>query len=471
MPPNKMLSRWRADPISFIDTVLINPETRELFVLHDAERSFLKHAFATGTDGRLLYPEQIFSCPKKSGKTTFAALFVITIVLLFGGAYPEAICAANDREQSIGRVFAEIRRIMECSPMLFAEAKINADKITIAGATIIAISNNYASAAGSNPVVAVFDELWAYTHERSRRLFDELVPPPTRKIACRLIVTYAGFEGESNLLQELYQRGLAQEEIAPNLYAGNGILMFWSHDPIAPWQTQAWIETMRLSLPPSQFLRMIENRFVTSESTFIDMATWDRCIDDRLGHTISDRDLSVWVGLDASIKHDSTAIVAVTWDQKAQQVRLVTHRIFQPTPEEPLDFEATIMSTLADLNKRFWVQKVSYDPFQLVAVAQRLSRDGLKMDEFPQTPANLTAASQNLFAIIKGRNLVVYPDADIRRAISRAIAIETPRGWRISKEKQAHKIDVVVALAMAAYAAVQAQGKSDYILDYSRWAF
>jgi hypothetical protein len=33
-----------------------------------------------------------------------------------------------------------------------------------------------------------------------------MVPPPTRKIACRLTVTYAGFEGESDLLQELYER-------------------------------------------------------------------------------------------------------------------------------------------------------------------------------------------------------------------------------------------------------------------------
>jgi hypothetical protein len=146
----------------------------------------------------LLYPEQVYSCPKKSGKTTFAAIYVITIVLLFGGPYPEAICAANDHEQSVGRVFAAIRRIIECSPLLHAEAKITADKITIAST---AIPSNYATAAGSNPVVAVFDELWAYSLERLRRLFDELVPPPTRRIGCRLTVTYAGFEGESALLQ------------------------------------------------------------------------------------------------------------------------------------------------------------------------------------------------------------------------------------------------------------------------------
>jgi hypothetical protein len=33
--------------------------------------------------------------------------------------------------------------------------------------------------------------------------------------------------------------------------------------------------------------------------------------------------------------------------------------------------------------------------------------------------------------------------------------VETSRGWRIAKEKAAHKIDVVVALAMAAYWAMR----------------
>ena len=39
--------------------------------------------------------------------------------------------------------------------------------------------------------------------------------------------------------------------------------------------------------------------------------------------------------------------------------------------------------------------------------------------------------------------------------MQRAVAIETTRGWRIAKDKASHKIDIVVALAQAAYAAVQ----------------
>jgi hypothetical protein len=42
-----------------------------------------------------------------------------------------------------------------------------------------------------------------------------MIPPPTRKIACRLTTTYAGFEGESELLETIYQRGLTLPLVGP----------------------------------------------------------------------------------------------------------------------------------------------------------------------------------------------------------------------------------------------------------------
>jgi phage terminase large subunit-like protein len=163
--------------------------------------------------------------------------------------------------------------------------------------------------------------------------------------------------------------------------------------------------------------------------------------------------LECWGGVDASTKRDSTAIVLCAWDHTTKRAGLVFHKIFQPSPEDPLDFETTIEATLIDLRMRFNLKKIFYDPYQMAASAQRLQKAAVPMEEFPQTVANLTAASSNLYELIKGGNLLVYPDADIRLAISRAIALETSRGWRITKEKTAHKIDVVVALAQAALGA------------------
>ena len=228
------------------------------------------------------------------------------------------------------------------------------------------------------------------------------MPPPTRKVACRFTVSYAGFEGESELLESLYKRGMGGEEVATDMRAtSDGLLCYWTHKLRAPWQTTvAWQEQMRASLRPSQFLRMIENRWVTTESSFIEMAAWDACVDPNLRPIIRQEKLSVWVGVDASYKHDSTAIVACAYDRSEKKVRLVRHFVFQPSPDDPLDFEATVERTLLDLCRSFYVRRVFYDPYQLVAVAQRLMKAHVPMVEFPQTVGNLTEASSNLYDLI-----------------------------------------------------------------------
>ena len=266
------LARWRCSPIEFIEQALHDPETSEPFSLSEAERAFLKLAFTLNENGRLKYPELVFGAIKKSGKTTLAAIIMLATILLLGGRFAEAFCVANDLEQAQSRVFAILKRIVAASPLLKHEAKITADRVTFPAldATIIAISSDAASAAGSNPTIICFDELWGVTSERSRRLWDEMVMSPARKISCRLTVSYAGFTGESLLLEDLYKRGMALPEVGPNLHAGDGMLFAWHTGPIAPWQTTEWVEEMRRTMRPSAFARQMLNEFVTSESQFVD---------------------------------------------------------------------------------------------------------------------------------------------------------------------------------------------------------
>jgi phage terminase large subunit-like protein len=269
-----------------------------------------------------------------------------------------------------------------------------------------------------------------------------------------LTVTYAGFEGESELLEGLYKRGIAGRQIAPDLYAAGGQLMYWSHAFSAPWQTEQWREQMREQLRPNAYLRLIENEWVSTESDFLPMEWWDRCVDPEARPVLGGRRLSIWVGVDASVKRDSTAVVACAYDRDLKKVRLVLHRVFQPTPEEPLDVENTIEATIEGLYRAFQVREVKFDPYQMQASAQRLLAQQIPMVEFPQTMGNLTEASSNLYELVKFSNLVLYRDEAMRMAVQRSIAIESPRGWRIAKEKASHKIDVIVALAQAALGAV-----------------
>ncbi len=209
--PGSSLERWQADSCAFIREVLRNPETNLPFELYPAQVEFLRCAFTLTADGRLPYPEALFSAPKKSGQTALAAMVAIYVAVVIGGPFAEVYCLSNDFEQSQGRVFQAAARIIQASPLLAGSAKITADKIIFpsTGASITAVANDYSGFAGSNPTLCIFDELWGYTSESSRRLWDESAFSPTRKVSGRLTVTYAGFEGESELLEGLYKKGIA----------------------------------------------------------------------------------------------------------------------------------------------------------------------------------------------------------------------------------------------------------------------
>ena len=110
-------------------------------------------------------------------------MVTIYVILVLGGRFAEGYAVANDLEQAQGRVFQSIKRIIAASPVLAEEANITANKVEFpaTGATITAIASDYAGSAGANPTITTFDELWGVTSERGHRLWDEMVPPPTRK--------------------------------------------------------------------------------------------------------------------------------------------------------------------------------------------------------------------------------------------------------------------------------------------------
>ncbi|HXP03158.1 MAG TPA: terminase TerL endonuclease subunit [Stellaceae bacterium] len=134
---------------------------------------------------------------------------------------------------------------------------------------------------------------------------------------------------------------------------------------------------------------------------------------------------------------------------------MVNHWIFTPTKADPIDFEQVVERTLLDIQKRYDVQQILFDPYQMQGSSQRLQRAGVPMREYPQTTDRLTTASQGLYDLFKGGGIRLYDDPEIRLALMRAVAVENARGWKISKTQASHKIDVVISLAQAAHGAVQ----------------
>ena len=461
----QQLRQYQRDPVCFIDDLVTRNELGQPFSLKPDQREILRLAFSFDEDGRLPYDTIIWSTIKKSGKTTING----GVGLWWGFTQEspnEILIIANDLEQAQGRVFKTIARLIEYNESLKSSAEIQAKLIHLSNGTdLTALASEYAGAAGSNHGLTSWDELWAYTSESSFRLWEELTPVPTRKNSIRFVTTYAGWENESTLLWDLYKLGVGKEEhpegqgerIHPDLpvYANKEarLFVYWDHEPRMPWQTPAYYEAQKRSgMRAGTYQRLHENRWATAESIFITPDLWDPCIDPSLSPLLPMREHPLFVGVDAGIKSDTAAVVAVRRD--LDKLVLASHRIWRPTAGSPLDLESTIEAQLASLHKQYYVHEILCDPYQLHRSITTLKSEGLNIREFPQTVQNTTIMGQTLFEALKGKNLRLYPSDELRQQALNTVAVENPRGWRIAKEKASKKIDSIVALAMACVAAL-----------------
>jgi hypothetical protein len=448
------LSRYARDPVAFIDAFITRNEKGQLWSLSSHQRRVIALAFTFDPSGRLALRLLLWGEMKKSGKTFVAACKGLW--WSFTRPDTEVIIAANDLEQSASRVFATMVALVKHNAVLQQSVRIKATEMVVSNGTVIkAIASDYRGGAGSRHSLAILDELWGFTSEAAERLFEELTPPPTEPDAWLLVVTLAGFTGESTLLERLYQRGLGGTRLDDELEItrANDLVMFWSHTARQPWQTPAYYEEQRRLLRPSTYLRLHENRWTTGVSVFLTPELWDAGVDRTRTPLVNDRSKPLFIGVDAAQKHDNAAVVGVYWH--GDKLVLATHRLWKPSPTDPLDLEATIEAYLRDLHARYDICEIVCDPWQMARSIATLKAAGLPIRELPQTSASTTAFGQNLFDLINGRNLLMYPADDLRQQALNTVAVESTRGWRIAKEKTSKKIDAIVALAMACLAAVE----------------
>ena len=380
-------------------------------------------------------------------------------------------CLANDQEQSVGRVFKTVAGLIKHNPKLAAEAKTLATTIRIDNGTIItALTNEAKTAAGANQGLSSWDELWGFTSERATRLWEELCPIPN-KPSCRVISTYAGWEGESMLLWSLYLQGVGKDEhkdgqakrihktLPIYLNKEARILCYWDHSPRMPWQTKEYYKAQRLSLRPNTFSRLHLNQWTSGESSFITADQWDRCVDSTLSPVIAGA--SLFLGVDIGIKSDNAAVVAVAWNPEGKLV-VANHRVWRPLPGRPVILD-DVQSYILQLSAAHRVWKLLADPYQAAQMLQYLTpRLGLDavgkpvVEEFPQTHGSTLLMGNCLYGLIDGRNLLAYPSQELKEHAINAKAVEDPeRGIRMTKKTQGKKIDLAIALAMACVAAIQ----------------
>lgn len=455
--------------------------------LLDHQKRILGHCLTPYEENgvwKLPYTTIIYSCPKKSGKTTIGA----SVGAWFTDqsvANTESFCLAGDYEHAMGRMFDDMLFDAKATRDNWPKGKLaklpTKDLLTYPeGRSMQAIAQEYKTASGSRHALTLWDELWTYVSESSRRLWVEMTPIriPGVPTSLRFVSTYAGFEGESDLLWDLYQQivinGEPIEELRdivhpsgePTCTRNGRMFAYWDSAHRMPWQTEDYyLEQLNSGMKLNDYARVHENQWVTGSEPFMPISWWDKVtvLEQPLDIDVKNprRSLPVVIACDASTKHDSTAVVGVQYDFAEDMIYLAFHRIWTPTPNEPMDFEHTLERFILDRhNDGFNIVAIVYDPTQLHRSMTRIGTYIQNVTEFPQTIKNMTGASETLYNLFKNQKIMVYPDAQFRDHMKYAMADETGKGFRITKPLRAahHHTDAAVALAMASYYAYKTHG-------------
>lgn len=457
----------------------------------------------------------VYSTVKKSGKTALNAAIAAAVAFNRVPDGAEIYTFANSKEQSVGRVFSALRYAVErnarlvnaCRPLLKTSVEL------MTGTAIRALAAMHANVAGSNPFLSCWTELWGYEHENEVRAWHEMTPPPTIVDAMRVVDTYAGYEGESSVLNEiedrgragvrryvdgfrlppsyvLYARGVVADD--PSLAAymlpatidadGWGVypyplpitvdndarqITFWDEGAAArrmPWQTgergaRYYRQEARV-LVPNQFRRLHENRRAKRGGQFVSRETWlelERCEPWRVG----DSD-PVVLALDAATKDDHMSLVGVRAGVDGTLEECFC-RTWSPVPGVGLRGEAAIDPRWAVAKVRqlqragMSIALFTFDPFQFYAQALALAEMGVDVVEFNQGAPRLESDSHLRRLILEG-DLRHTGGAALALAVESADAMAAPGKTgdlkRIRIVKGSGKVDPLVALSMAAWKAL-----------------
>lgn len=409
---------------------------------------------------------------KKEGKSALAG--GVALYMASRKAYSEVVITASDIDQAKDRVLRAAKFAVEYGP-LNNHAKIFKDTIELDNHSIIqAMPNDWQGAAGGNYSCVIFDELHAWIREGQRRLFDEMVIPPTQPDGVRWIASYAGWEGESLLLKEIWDRALLGDNVSKELpiYFNDkaSLLAFVDTGEASwrmPWMTPSYIAETRESERPNTFRRIWLNEWVANESQFLPAGAWEACHDPDVKPIAPGENAKLILGADASTSRDFTALVGVQYNEptNTSDVRLV--RVWKPKSgilrrgKPTIDLDETIGQKVLDLHKQGQVQAVICDPFQLHALIVEWEKAGIRVIELPQSSGRVEA-DQALYDAVIARSIRHYNDPELNRHVQNTVAVETPRGFRIAKEKTSQKIDAAVALSMAHYGALDQQKAGQY---------
>jgi phage terminase large subunit-like protein len=445
------------DPVDWIQANFYIPETNAPIQLVPYQQAVVREALRTDDNGLFVYSFVLWSDIKKSAKSTIAG--AISLYLAWFHAWESVRIVANDLRQADSRTFFYIERAIKLHPILRKSCKVKTYHIELPNHTILeAIPVDPKGEAGGGDLCTTFTEVWAMKNRASQQLFTETTLSPLKYgKSLRIGESYAGFRGESPILEPLYETGVKQGEKIDlsfggvdlkdlEVYRNKRMLTLWNKTPRCPWQTPAYYEQEASVLTPSEMERIHANSWADALDGFVAIEWWIAC---KTEYAIEANE-PVIMGVDAATSSDCFAITLVSKRGKDVFVHYVN--IWTPPKGGTIDFRQPELEIRRLINQ-YNVIEIAFDNYQLHSLMQRIrDEEVVNVRAFPQGGDRLLS-DKRLYDLIRDRAIHHHGEAVLMDHIGNAAAaIDKEDGkLRIVKRQQDKKIDAAVALAMSSH--------------------
>jgi phage terminase large subunit-like protein len=153
-----------------------------------------------------------------------------------------------------------------------------------------------------------------------------------------------------------------------------------------------------------------------------------------------------WVGIDAAITRDTTAVVIL---QERPDGRLhASAKFWQPARDEPTDI-SDVMHYVRILADTYRLNGVAFDPRFLDWPAKVLTDEKIPMVEVSQGVDRMTGYVGDLYTVIREGGVTHPRDPVFSQHVLSAQARHNERGFTLKKDKDYRHIDGAIALTLA----------------------
>ncbi len=471
---NLQLKKSSQDPVQWILDNFRIPETPDRrLVLAEYQIRALREALSRDPEtGKFKYSVIIWGDIKKSIKSTIAA--AVALWRGFHVSWGQVFIVANDLNQAASRVGYYLTRAIELNSELTEKCTTSNYTTKLPNRTTIqCVPIDPSGEAGSNADMVVFSELWGAHEGAKERMWTEMTLPPNKfGESFRWVEGYAGYSGESKLLEQIYDTGRNKgRQLWPDLpvYVNDAARVFclWNEEPRLPWQTPEYYASEAAVLDPAEFSRIHRNQWISSTQTFVPIEWWDLCKGDVPSLEPGEQ---IVCALDAAVSGDCFGIVGVSRryeviksadGKETRRYTIIPRYVRKWVPPLGGKLEYSNHDNPSDRNypegeiewlkNNFSVVQWPYDPYQLhYFCREMMSKEYGWFREFEQGTKRLLS-DKGLYDLIRDRRILHDDNSELREHVKNANSKKEGERLRIVKRSELLKIDLAVCLSMASY--------------------